>query len=200
MHKALPVLIFSLIYFYALSLLVDMFRADIYYQKSKNYFADKKLEAARDHINKAIELNPQEPRYFWGRARIYTLAVGEYELAKQPVEAAKLRANALEDLDTAYKLNRKNIVTIRNSIPLYYYLTVKNFATSAPNTDVDPNAQEITKNYYAMAAQKSATDVGLYALLAQHQKKLRLEPDATQSRNKVKALRPDLLEWYEPLQ
>ena len=109
---------------------------------------------------------------------------------------ANLKKLALNDLQTAQNLNPNNLVTLRNVVPLYYFLAIEDLEKPADGKNIDPEFIEATKDYFTMMHSYSPTDVGIYALLAKYEKRLGLNELYEQSVGRIKILRPDLLEWY----
>lgn len=159
--------------------------ADVYYKKARELEKKGSIEEALIFINEAVDKNPNEPTYLKERARIYiALSAGAN------VESVHALKNlALIDLKTAYALNPNNLVVIRNSIPLYYFLAVENsqdFTTTA-------------KDFFSETKHRFPNDVGVYVSVAKYEKKLGWTRDYEETLAQIKNLRPDLLEWNELL-
>lgn len=169
-----------------------LYVSDINYKKSQIIIKSGDFEKALDLSDLAIEKNPMEPRYYYGRAKILlSSTVGRDEKI-----IADLKNQALKDLERSYQLNPKNLVTIRNIVPLYYFLTVKDLEKPQGLENIDQNFLGTTKSYYEKVKDISPNDVGVYALLAKYEGKLGLDKMYQESILKINILRPDLLEWY----
>lgn len=192
MKKIVPIVVVILIYLLSFSQFVKMYTADYYYRKSQLLISKKTTNEALTFATKAIEKNPLEPRYYWGRAKVLlTVTASEKEESKETYKDL-----AINDMETAYYLNENNLVTIRNLIPLYYFLAIDDVSKSAEVNNIDENYVEITKEYYEKVKNVSPNDAGVYTLLAKYEKRLGWEEKYKESINKIEGLRPDLLEWH----
>lgn len=171
-------------------LCVRYYTADVYFKKSQDYLKKGKYSEALVYINKSVNLNPNEPNYYRGRAKILTISLVE----KQKPDLKNL---IYEDLNKAINLNQNNLVTLRNSVPIYYFLAVKDIfgAMSIENTDDYYISQ--TKNFYKDFKNKFSNDIGVVTLIAKYEKKLGLIKEYKESEDIVRKIRPDLLNWHE---
>jgi tetratricopeptide (TPR) repeat protein len=170
----------------------SFYQADVFFESSQSKIDAGDYFEANQLINRAIALNPSEPNYYRGRARInvISLSVAEEEYVQE------IKSEIFHDLDKAYKLNTNNLVTIRNIIPLYYFLAVKDITIKDDSTNVDENYINIAKDFMQMAKSRFKNDAGVYALSARYEKRLGLTKEYGDSVKRISHLRPDLLEWY----
>lgn len=188
--KLTAIVVGGYIFFHIVS---SIFVADVYAKLSRASTDAADIPSAMNYVNRAIELNPNEPNYYRQRARVYVSMAGQNS---QTVENA-IKNAALVDLENAYQLNPNNLVTVRNLAPLYYYLSLKDPLTSGPEiAEVDLESLSAAKEYFSKVQNISPNDVGVYALLARYQKRLGLAEEYNYSFEKIKQLRPDLLDWY----
>ena len=166
--------------------------ADEAYVDSQKVLKTADYERAIKYANTSITKNPNEPRYYYGRAKAYLATT----VALNSEDTTKVKEKALRDLQTAQELNPSNLVTLRNMVPLYYFLASKDLKASPSASNVDQLHLSTTQNYYRDFKNYSPNDVGLYALAAKYEKRLGLMQDYQESIRNVKRLRPDLLEWY----
>lgn len=166
--------------------------ADKSYAASQAALKKGNLETAVQQANLSIAKNPDEPRYYYGRAKV--LLTVTVNLSEE--ERSRVKQQALSDLKTSQKLNPKNITTLRNIIPFYYFLAVEDLTKPEGVDNVDPQFIETARSYFEEIENFSPTDAGLYVLLAKYEKKLGLEKLYNESIENIKRLRPDLLEWY----
>jgi tetratricopeptide (TPR) repeat protein len=159
----------TLIYLILISQFINIFSADVHYKKSRDLLSEGKIKAALYNTNEAVEKNSREPRYYYQRAK--TLLV---QNDNEKAEA---------DLKKSIELNPKNLVTIRNIVPIYSFLD-----------------SAAALGYYSSIKNVSPNDVGIYVLLAKYEKKLGLEEQYQESIAKITQLRPDLLNWHNSLQ
>jgi hypothetical protein len=169
------------------------YAADLAYEKAKDSLDQVQLSDAFDHAEAAIKLNPLEPNYYRMRARVLI----NYLAYKDRSVRTVTKQLIINDLQNAYNLNPENLVTIRNIIPLYYFVATENVSAPAVVENVDPYFLEPVKNFYAQVKDYSPSDAGVYALIAKYEKRLGLDSEYNDSVEKVRVLRPDLLDWYE---
>lgn len=193
--KYLSILIIIFSSFLMMKTFHRLYTADIHFEKSQDLLALSDFDGALYFANSAVEKNPLEPNYYRGRAKVYIASLPSIPEGK--VFAYKVRA--LTDLKQAYDLNPNNIVTIRNSIPLYYFLAANDLSKPASPKNVDPNFLPITNGFYQKVKNRFPNDVGFYVLLAKYQKRLNLVEGYAESADKIEDLRPDLFDWYEGL-
>lgn len=193
MKKFILILIVSTIYFMLVKSFVSIYSADIYYTRSRDLVEEVRFSDALKFVNKAIKQNPLEPAYYRGRAKILTLSA-LYSLGEE--DKFNLKKAAYEDLQRAFGLNISNLATIRNSIPLYYYLSLKNISE---NESFDHEYLVIAQRLFENVKIKYPNDVGVYIAVAKYEKKLGLEEDLDKTLTRIRELRPDLLEWHEDL-
>src|SRR3989338_10618724 len=122
MKKITLILLVSAIYFMLVKSFISIYLADTYYTRSRDFVGDVEFSDALKFVNKALEQNPLEPAYYRGRAKVLILSA-LYSLKED--DKLDLKKEAYEDLQNAFNLNVNNLATIRNSIPLYYYLSLK---------------------------------------------------------------------------
>jgi len=180
-----------LFYLAVLFFLSKIYLADIYFKKSQALLNIGDEKNAFSYVNKAISLNPYEPNYYRGRAKVNTIrlvAVASEEDVKKDI---------LFDLQKAYSLNPTNLVTIRNSIPLYYFIAVRDLSVGPGASNVDEKYIDYTKEFFRAAKRNYWNDVGVISSLAKYEKKLGLKIEYEESLERIEFLRPDLPEWNE---
>ena len=191
------------LYFYGNILFGRQLLADMFSKASESYFEAGESQKALDYNNKSMGLNPNEPFYYRQRAKTYMLT-----LVGQPKDQVdRIKAFAYNDVQTATNLNPRNLATLRGNISLYYFLALKDLVGATSNSDqsgqeisamtpTDPNYLNLAGDYYIKLSQDYPNDVGVQAQVAKYQKLLGLEDEYKKSLQKVKILRPDLLDWY----
>jgi len=157
------------IYILFVTVVVKIFLADASYKNARNFYRYGEISNALEEINKAIAKNPNEPRYYKERAKILFVSS---------------EASAVADLETAHRMNPRNLVVLRDSIPIYALLTEYPEKTAA--------AFKFLQGYLP-------NDVGVAVLLAKYEKNLGLGELYKASLGRIRFLRPDLLEWYSDL-
>lgn len=108
MKKILLITIATGVYIFSLITFSNIWKAETSYIKFKNYFLDKQLKKAELFINKAVTKNPNEPRYYYEKAKL--------EIAKGNFPSTKT------NLEQAENLSPNNLVSLRNMVPIYSYL------------------------------------------------------------------------------
>lgn len=107
-EKKLALAAIFLVAFYCLIFILNLFRADASFNKGEQAKRYGLYGIAAENYQKAIALNPREPRYH--RELAYVLATqGVVEEAEREAEAA-------------YNLNPKNSLTVRSLISTYVEL------------------------------------------------------------------------------
>jgi len=181
-------IVYSLIFCF----LMRMYVADTYYKKAQSLIETGSNNIVFNSASKAISLNPYEPNYYRGQAKVFVVRLLTYTDRNRE---AKL--GILTNLKKAYELNPSNLVTIRNSIPLYYFLAVKDISLTSGEENIDGEFVTYTKDFFEMAKNRYWNDAGVISSLAKYEKKLGLSNEYEVSVERIKVLRPDLLEWHE---
>lgn len=186
-YRILSLSVLTIIYLGALYTFSTKILAEIFYNASQQNTKNIKLDKALVEANMAIKLNNKEPKYIYNRAKILLLA-------ENPKEAT------LKDLVTAQELNKNNVVTLRNILPFYYFLTFKDLGNleNSP-TNFDAKYFEITKDFIQRLKNKYPNDAGIVVLAAKYEKKLGLTKEYGDSIKMITQLRPDLLRWHPDL-
>ncbi len=194
MKKTILILMVSAIYFMLIKSFASLYYADMYYTRSRDLVGEVKFSDALKFANKALEQNPLEPAYYRGRAKILTLSA-LYSSGEE--DRLSLKKAAYEDLQRAFRLNTGNLATVRNSVPLYYYLSLKTL--DGNNSDPDQEYLQKTKSFFDFVKKEYPNDVGTLVDVAKYQKMLGLTEDFNITLKMISNLRADLLEWSEDL-
>ena len=189
--------IILLIAFYvaAMTLFVKTYQADEDYTYGQTLLAKGKYSQALTYANDAVVTNPYEPIYYRGRVKTLLALLAVVEAT----DKAAIKKMIVTDLETAYELNPKNLATIRNSVPLYFYLATSDLTQPSGPDNVDVVYLPVAQAFYQKITDISPNDVGIYVLLAKYEKKLGLRADYDANIERIKKLRPDLLDWHEDL-
>lgn len=190
--KRIILIIATIFYLHLMSVYWQTVSADESYVASQRALKRSDFQLALNQANKSIKKNPREPRYYYGRAKVLLAST----VGQTPEDRQYLKQLAVEDLVIAQRINPTNLVTLRNMVPLYYYLATEDLEKSTTESNIDGNYLETTKIYYQSIKNYSPTDVGIYALLAKYEKKLNLTRELEISIQDIQRLRPDLLQWY----
>ena len=188
-----PIIKIAIIFVYLL-LISDfwkMYRADTFYTTSKTLIKENSPGEAIKNVNRAINLNPREPAYYRGRAKSYLIDTLEKDVSEKTI----LKNKALADLKRALNLNPKNLATIRNSLPLYYFLSVEDLMKPGNSLNVDGSFLEVTREFFGMAKETYLNDAGVLVSVAKYEKRLGLWDDYNETLGMIGAVRPDLLDW-----
>ena len=178
-------------YLYLNFYIFKFYNADIYYKKGQDYIKEGKTAEALHYADKSVTLNPLEPNYYRGRAKVNTVLL----VSSQDKQTIKQRI--YDDLKKALELNKDNLVTVRNAVPLYYFLAVGDVYKTPGKDNYDEKYIDYVKEYFNDTKNKYPNDVGVVVGVAKYEKKLGLEESYQGSVNRIKLLRPDLLEWHE---
>lgn len=190
--KKLYLLLITVIYVLLMFIYWQAVSADESYVEGQRAMKRGEFELALEQADKSINKNPREPRYYYGKAKILLAAT----VNQDEETAQEFKLTAASNLLKARGLNKRNMVTNRNIVPLYYFLGVKDLKQSGGSENIDEKYIDFIKGYYQSIKHYSVNDVGVYALLAKYEKKLGLEEGYLESVDSIRRLRPDLLEWY----
>lgn len=183
--KILKAVVLTVVYISLLKIFWNAVSADESYIDSQRALKESNFERALLYANKSIEKNSNEPRYYYGRAKVYIGNANKDE--------------ALADLQKAQELNPKNLVTLRNVVPIYYFLSIFDLSKTSSVNNLDEKYYTVTKAFYSDLKNYSPTDVGINVLLAKYEKRLGMEQEYKKSLEIIKSLRPDLLDWHPNL-
>jgi hypothetical protein len=147
------------------------------------------------YIEKALSLNSKEPNYYRHRAKIYFSST----VNKTEKEKTKLKDLAITDLETSFDLNTNNLATIRNNVPLYFFLANYELSEAASDANVDNKYLPFTLKYFDYTKRYTPNDVGTFVATAKYEKRLNQQESYDKSIQNIKILRPDLLEWHPDL-
>ena len=167
----------------------NLFYADVYVKKGKEYLSKGDYTNAIFNFDKAVEKNPSESFYYRNRAYGYASMAGTAD--SYLIDSNILKKLALNDLEIAYSINPKNLRLIRNSIPVYYLLSLKEQSSSIFVTT--------TKSYFELTKKSYPLDVGTLVDIAVYEKKLNWMEDYYNTLGLIQKLRPDILEWCPEL-
>lgn len=183
MRKIGVVLALTILYGIGLTGFWKMYTADIEYVKGRKALKNKAWEISKKHMEKAINFNPREPKYHREKAKMLI--------------ASDEKNEAIEELQKAVDLNSKNLATLRNIIPLYYLLTIKDLEKPNLAENIDESFLPTTKLFYENLKNTYKTDAGILVSIAKYEKQLKLQENYEKTVEMVGILRPDLLNWHE---
>ena len=163
----------------------NIYRADSYAKSAETALKELDLSLAQTLAKKSIQLNPNEPYYYRLLAKVYLT---------NSLTDKTYKDKTLSLLDASLKLNTNNLATIRNNTSIYYYLTLKS-AGDGKNT-VDERYTKFASSYMTKYKKIYPNDLGLIVLFAKYEKKLNLMENYSESIERIKLLRPDILKWY----
>ncbi len=186
MKKKLPLIVLATgLYIMALTTLTSRYSADVDYRTAQDLLKASKITESFTKINSAITKNPMEPDYYRHRAKLYIVYNKKEE--------------ALKELEASLTLNPANLATVRDNIPLYYFLASKDLTQQASPENIDPQYITIVQNYFRTVKNLYPYDAGVYVAIAKYEKRLNLQDDYAKSLERLSILRPDLLEWHPDL-
>ena len=192
--RVITSILLVLIYLGIMNMLAGMYFADVNNVKSEYLLNKGRAQEALDYANQAISQNPMEPSYHRQRAKVRIVqAFGENETGLKDT----YRDLALEDLNQAYQLNPINLATLRNNLPLYFYL-ISEDVNKDTTTVIDEEFAKVVKQYFSYIKDYTPNDVGVLVLVAKYEKRLWTD-DYRETLGKIKLLRGDLLEWHPNL-
>ena len=187
----LPIIIIWSLYLFSLYFLGRYYYADVNFKKSQELigmgFEDEALYCA----DKSVSLNPLEPNYYRGRAKVNTVFLVSSK------ETSVVKESIYNDLKKAVGLNPDNLVTVRNSIPLYYFLVVDDIFLTPGSDNLDETYSSEVIHFYEKTKERYWSDVGVIVSIAKYEKKLGLIKEYEKSVERINDLRPDILDWHE---
>jgi tetratricopeptide (TPR) repeat protein len=199
--KVLPLLL-TVLYGWFVFTLWNHFSADESYVESKKLLQNGRYVKAIEQANKSIKKNPNEPRYYYGKAKI--LLASNAGADQQQLHEIVQNIGGKDPKNYAYTklmlkaegLNPKNLVTLRNLVPIYYFLATNDLNQPGSPDNLDPEYEKITKEFFTKVKNYSPNDVGLPVLTAKYEKRLGFDEMYNESIEKIRQLRPDLPEWH----
>ncbi len=191
-YKKVIIILITILYLWSLANFVKVFVADAHYTQSQKNLRTGEIEKALEKSEKSIRNNPSEPRYYYERAKILLTS----SVSLEDTDSSKIKEAALKNLQKAETLNPKNLTTLRNSVPIYYYLAIKDLVGTPSKENIDLEYLETTKEFFQKVKQEYSNDAGVQVLVAKYEKRLFLEQEYEETVEQIKQLRPDLLEWY----
>lgn len=194
MQRALLLLLLVGLYFSFVGKVLGVFIADIYHVQSSTQLEAGNIEGALVSAKRSIEINTLEPAYLRHRAKVY--------LAKKVLaieqDRTEIERAVMQDLLDAQKLNPRNLATLRNSVPLYYF-----WANSPEETahfgefdEYIESKKTPARAYFTNLKTTYNNDLGLLADIAKNEKKLGFIEDFEQTRALAEELRPDVVAWH----
>ena len=168
-----------------------IYRADVYAKKSETALKQLEIDDSLAYAKKAITLNQNEPYYQRALAK---------SLLTKSLNNQAYKAQALNAVEKAEKLNVINLATLRNNVPIYYYLALKDI-TSKKNADknIDPYYYKEAVSYFKQVKTSYPDDLGVAVLIAKHELLLGMTTEHAKSIENITRLRPDILNWYPGL-
>ena len=192
--KVIVTIILSILILVIVKGLINIYAADYFYKRSQILIEEGDFKTSAKYADYAIDLNPLEPNYYRGRAKILVTI-----LTDQTDNSHEIKLSAINDLNKAYSLNPSNLVVSRNSIPLYYFIATKDLTQPASVSNVDEDFLIYVKEFYSILKQKYPNDLGVMVQIAKYEKRLGLEKEYHETIEQIKVLRPDVLDWYKDL-
>ena len=187
----LIIAIFGL-YFRLTRAIFSFYLADIKADQSKKLLLNVDYMTSLGLAKEVIGLNPNEPYYYRLRAQSYLMN----SLFLEEDSKNSLKKLALADLKYSEKLNPKNLATLRNNLPFYYYLALDNFTQLTEDPVFDEPYRNEAEKYLKYLKAVYPTDVGVLVSVSHYEKLLDLDLAYEETISMIKELRPDLLEWH----
>ena len=184
MRRVLEISAVTILFLIFGNFVLNLFFADFTYRSSQSLLTNQEYSKSQEYSEKAISLNPNEPRYFYGKAKVL--------LVQLPLSS---KQEILDLLISAGELNPDNLVTLRNIVPYYYFLAVEDLQEPERQDNIDTEFLPTTIEYLEYLSNRYSWDLGVQVLVAKYQKKLGLTELYENKIEKIRQLRPDLLEW-----
>ncbi len=178
-------------YVFIIIKLAEFYLADVNFKKSQDLIKKGYDDDAIYYADKSISLNPFEPSYYRGRAKVNTV----FLVSSENIEDVK--KSIFNDLKKAQDLNKNNLVIIRNSIPIYYFLAISDVYLSSGVDNIDEKYIDTVSEFFEDTKKNFWNDVGVVLAVAKYEKRLGLQENYGESVSRIEELRPDLLYWHE---
>lgn len=191
MLRTILIILISGTYLFLMGRFINIYLADVYYKSSRQALEQGEIRKAGDHIIKAVRMNSNEPAYYRQRAKVLLATLVWSE------DRSEVKQGVLENLERAAELNPKNLATLRNNVPLYYFLAVNDIENGSSGKKIDPKYLPAAKDHYSKLKNLYNNDLGILADVAKYEKKLDLEEEFIQSKRRAFKLRPDIVDWHE---
>ncbi len=191
--RAFLLLLVPVGYFYFLSVVLNLFIADMYFASAKYKLENGEIENSLKEINKSISSNSNEPQYFRQKIKI----LDAKRILVKEAEIEKIEGSILSLLLESESKNPKNLATLRNIIPLYYFWIGKE---GTDEEITNPNREEkikVARVYFLKLKNTYYNDLGILVDVATYEKKLGLMQDYELTKAMATNLRPDVIEWHE---
>lgn len=168
-----------------------IYRADVYAKKSEIALKQLEIDDSLTYARKAAKLNPNEP--------YYQRAYGKALLTKSLNNKA-YKSQVLNAVKKAEKLNGINLATLRNNVPIYYYLALEDITSKKKaNNNIDTYYYKEAERYFKQVKTSYPDDLGVAVLIAKHELLLGMTAEHAKSIENITRLRPDILNWYQGL-
>ena len=115
---------FWCVYLLFISTIFDVYRADLKAVNSKEVLGAGDSAEAYILAQEAVALNPYRPYYYKNRAQVLLISF----MAADAVPPEEIKEQIFNDLQKSLVLNPENLASLRNNIPLYYYLALENLS------------------------------------------------------------------------
>ena len=189
--KAVLLTITLLIYVSFTVKVINIFLADYYHIKGKKLLYRGYLSEANDNINKAIKLNYEEPSYHRTNAALFLAA-----LSLKEGDMQKIKQYALSEMETAYNLQKINLVNLKHLLSLYYYLS---FDDAVDPREIDDRLKTKTMTFFEEVKDISPNDSSVYLTIGKYYGLLKEYELAEEALEKALKLKPDLKEAKDEL-
>lgn len=191
MNKKILISLIWSVYIFLCVVFFRIFSADLNYKKSQVLLSGGYSERAHRLSQKSVNQNPLEPNYYRGRAKVNLIKILYVD---DLTVRAEIKEKVLSDLKKATSLNENNLVTIRNLVPLYYYLAITDMNSEST---LDSKYIDVTRGFLESNKNRFWNDAGVISSIAKYERKLGFVKEYGDSVRRIMELRPDLLDWYE---
>mgnify|MGYP001432547169 CR=1 FL=1 len=192
MKKLIILIIGIALYTFLLNVFCSLYLADVYNSQSKTYLGKGEFVKAKKYSDMTTRENPREPSYYRYKAKVMLAELG---LGVQDASAIKKEINS--QLTKSQELNNKNLTTLRNIIPLYYFLALTDITADRGPENIDEVYLKVARDYYQYLKDTYPNDLGIITDVAEYERKLYLNEEYSDSVEMVKNLRPEIINWHK---
>ncbi len=170
------------------------FVADLYDSSAEKAVSKRQISEGISFSQNAVKLNPFEPSYYKTQAELLL-----YAAAMDQQKSEEYKTLSIDLLNVALELNPINLATLRNTLPVYFYLGVFDLTKPVSASNLDPRYLNTFLTKSKSLTAYVPTDLGVLVNVASYYKKFGFTSDYELLRNEIKSLRPDVLEWHPEL-
>lgn len=191
MPKKIILLLVGFIYMVVIVIGSTFFVADSFDFAADTLIKNKEVHKGLGFSEIATDLNPFEPSYLKTRAHLLL-----YASALDREMSAVYKNSAVDSLELAIELNPSNLATLRNTLPVYFYLAVTDLTQPITAKNLDYRYLDLFAKKSGILTSYVPDDLGVLVTTANYYSRLGMTDSYNEVITKIKHLRPDVLDWH----